>query len=511
MKNMIRHFTTEYDLYLQDESRKKGYADTISFPMSNEEVSGIVRYCSENDIMITTRSSGTGVGGGAVPFGGHIMSLERIKHLEMSSDGMSVIAGAGCSLNEINRFVNIRTGGDLFLPPDPTEGTAGVGGMVSCNSSGARTYMYGPMRNYIKRLKIVMSDGNILDIERGEFFASGRKFEFRSETGSDNDQARVLSGELPGYEMPKVKNAAGYYIKEDMDLIDLFIGAEGTLGIVTEAEFSLVEKPKYIWGIIAFFRNEENGIDFSEMVKDCDELRNSIMSVEFFDKGSLEILREKAGSSKGSGRFRIIPSEFKEAVFTELKGEAHEDMILALKRLEDLITAAGGNPDDAWCAVSGRSFEAFKELRHATPEGVNNRIAEIKKSCPAITKLGSDMSVPGKLFKETVKMYKRDLENAGLEYVMFGHIGDSHLHVNIISRNEEEYFKGKEIFAGWAEHMGMIGGSISAEHGVGKLKREFLVKMYGEKSVDEMRELKRIFDPKGLLGRDNIFLWDIVR
>ncbi|MBE6020919.1 MAG: FAD-binding oxidoreductase [Clostridiales bacterium] len=508
MKKSIRNFTNEYDLYLQDESRKTGYAETVSFPKDIEEAASTVKYCCENDVPVTVRSGGTGVGAGAVPFGGHLMSMEKIKGLKMGADGMSVIAGAGCSLNEINRFITINTGGNLFLPPDPTEGSAGAGGMVSCNSSGARTYMYGPVRNYVKRLTIILSDGKILDIERGKIFASGRNFEINGEALGGTGK---ISGKLPGYIMPKVKNAAGYYICDDMDLIDIFIGSEGTLGIVAEAEFSLIKKPENIWGIIAFFRNEENGIDFSEMVKGCDDLSNSIMSVEFFDQGSLELLREKAEASKGSGGFRIIPSEFKEAVFTELKGEAHEDMILALKRLEDLITAAGGNPDDAWCAVSGRSFEAFKELRHATPEGVNNRIAEIKKSCPAITKLGSDMSVPGKLFKETVKMYKRDLENAGLEYVMFGHIGDSHLHVNIISRNEEEYFKGKEIFAGWAEHMGMIGGSISAEHGVGKLKREFLVKMYGEKSVDEMRELKRIFDPKGLLGRDNIFLWDIVR
>ena len=91
--------------------------------------------------------------------------------------------------------------------------------------------------------------------------------------------------------------------------------------------------------------------------------------------------------------------------------------------------------------------------------------------------------------------------------MIFGHIGNDHLHVNVISRNEEEYLRGKEIYEGWARRVSELGGSVSAEHGVGKLKREFLRIMYGEKSIGEMRKLKKVFDPKGILGRDNIFLW----
>ncbi|MDO4482329.1 MAG: FAD-binding oxidoreductase [Bacillota bacterium] len=518
----FKAFTTEYDLYLQDESRKKGYAETVSFPASSEEVSRIVKQCAETGTAVTVRGSGTGVGGGAVPFGGHLMSLEKIRHLRMGTDGRSVIAGAGRSLNEINDFINRETGGKLFFPPDPTEGTASAGGMVSCNSSGARTYRYGPVRNYVKRIKAVLADGEIIEIERNRIFASGRNIciDINKEgdpvavTGAEKEppacntteEKRIIK--LPGYEMPDVKNAAGYYVRDDMDLIDLFIGAEGTLGIITEAEFLLEEKPRYIWGVISFFEKEDMGIEFSQMLKSKKKECRGIISVEFFDSGSLKILRDRKKESQKEMSSPVIPERFREAVFTEIAADSLEEMGKAVKLIEICIEKAGGNPDDAWAAGSPRSFETFKQLRHATPEGVNERIAAVKKLHPLITKLGSDMSVPEECFRETVQMYRTDLINAGLNYVMFGHIGNSHLHVNIISGNEEEYSEGKSIFMKWAENIGRMRGSISAEHGVGKLKRDFLICMYGQKSVDEMRELKKAFDPEGILGRDNIFVWN---
>lgn len=499
--DIIRKLTAEHDLHLQDESRKRGYADTISFPSGNKEISHIVRVCSEKDIPITIQGSRTGVGSGAAPFGGHVMSLERIRGLKMGENGDSVIAGAACTLKEICDFVKRETSDGYFLPPDPTERTASAGGMVSCNSSGARTYRYGAIRNYVKALRIVMADGRILEIKRGEQTADGRKGTLKFETdscgekncgGRDDD----IEVKIPEYSMPNTKNAAGYFACDNMDMIDMFIGAEGTLGVITEVEFNLVKKPALIWGAIVYFREDEKGIDFAEYMKKSGD---NIMSIEFFDRGSLQLLRDK-----GWG----IPEEFCEAVFTELKAESRDEMLENIQVLENCILKADGNPEDTWVAGSSRSFETFKELRHATPEGVNSRIAENKKKCPVITKLGSDMSVPDEAFRETVKMYKSDLKEAGLYYVMFGHIGNNHLHVNIISRNEEEYFKGKEIFGRWAEEIRKRKGSVSAEHGVGKLKRDFLIKMYGENAVDEMRAMKKSIDSKGIFGRDNIFIWN---
>ncbi|MBR2576055.1 MAG: FAD-binding oxidoreductase [Firmicutes bacterium] len=502
MDAKILPFTSEYELHLMDESKKTGHAESIAFPKTAEEAAEILRYCNDLAMPVTVQGSRTGVGGGAVPLGGMIMNLEKMKGLKSGKDGETVIAGAAVPLEEISRFVRRQSGDSLFLPPDPTETTASAGGVVCCNSSGARTFGYGAMRNFVRRITVVTADGKILDIERGRFFAKGRRFDVS--LPAKNGAPFCLELTLPSYNVPAVKNAAGYWIREDMDLIDLFIGAEGTLGVITEAEFDLAEKPPMIWGLIAFFGEEDQGVAFSESLKNTPG--HGCISIEYFDRGSLDLLQDKQREMKGTLSWHV-PEGFSEAVFLEVTAASKEEMLQRIGRIETEIRRAGGDPDDAWIAGSSRSFQSFKELRHATPESVNARIAENKKSHPGITKLGSDMSVPEGRLPETLKMYREDLRNAGLVFVIFGHIGNSHLHVNVISRNEEEYARGKQIYAGWAKAVSEMGGSVSAEHGVGKLKREFLQIMYGENGVREMRELKKVLDPKGILGRDNIFLW----
>ena len=498
----ILPFTNEYELHLMDESKKIGYADRIAFPRNAEEIAQILRICSLEESPVTVQGSRTGVGGGAVPFGGMVISLEKMKNLRAGSSGDSVIAGAAVPLEEINRFVRKMSKGTLFLPPDPTETTASAGGVVCCNSSGARTYGYGPMRGFVRRIRVVLADGKILDIPRGRYFAEGRRFSLT--IPALNGEPFRLETELPSYTVPEVKNAAGYWIRENMDLIDLFIGAEGTLGVIAEAEFSVVEKPPMVWGLIAFFPEEDQGVVFTEALKAIDD--HGCISMEYFDRGSLGLLLEKQSEMKGRLSWHV-PEGFSEAVFLEVAAEDKEHMAERIHVIEQEILHAGGDPGDAWVAASGLSFHSFKELRHATPEAVNARIAEIKKVQREITKLGSDMSVPADKLPRTLRMYREDLRKAGLDFVIFGHIGNSHLHVNVISRNKEEYDLGKSIYAGWAKTVSEMGGSVSAEHGVGKLKREFLRIMYGDDGVSEMRELKKVFDPKGILGRDNIFLW----
>ena len=132
-------------------------------------------------------------------------------------------------------------------------------------------------------------------------------------------------------------------------------------------------------------------------------------------------------------------------------------------------------------------------------------IDQRKKIDPIITKLGSDMSVPDNCLREVTEMYRRDLALEGLEYATWGHIGDNHVHVNVLPRNGEDYKRGKAMFARWAEAVTRMGGAVSAEHGVGKLKAPFLTIMYGEENIDAMRALKRAVDPRNLYGLGNMF------
>ena len=507
MKTKVLEVTNEYALYLMDESKRKGFAEKISFPESTEAVAEVVRYADIEGLKLTVQGSRTGVGGGAVPEGGLVISLEKLRGCERldrrqsgenrldscddkTDSGETLFKfGAGMRLNEIDGILKKAEGGPYFLPPDPTETTASIGGAASCNSSGARTYGYGPVRSFIEGLTVVMSDGSVLNLMRGDFSAEGRTI----------DVPGFGRAELPSYTMPDVKNAAGYYIKDGVDLVDLFIGSEGTLGIITEVVVRPVKKPSQIWGLIAFLEEEDGGLDCTDMLREEFPPLSAdlgLISMEFFDCGSLELLR-MGGTN--------LPDSAKEAVFLEICGDTVGDIINIIRRIEFCIERAGGNPSDAFVAGGERMFREFKEVRHRTPVMVNEIISSIKKTVPSVTKLGSDMAVPASIFRRTAEMYRTGLEAEGLDYVIFGHVGNCHLHCNILSRNEDEYRRGKELFAVWAGKVSSSGGSVSAEHGVGKIKKDFLLKMYGEEGVGEMKRLKNFLDPKGILGRGNIF------
>jgi D-lactate dehydrogenase (cytochrome) len=161
--------------------------------------------------------------------------------------------------------------------------------------------------------------------------------------------------------------------------------------------------------------------------------------------------------------------------------------------------------NDTWMADNQSDMEMLKTLRHAVPESVNLLIDEIKKREPEITKLGTDLAVPDDKLDEVIDLYCGDLTKYRLRHVIFGHIGNNHLHVNIIPENMRDYQTGKELYLQWARTVVKMGGTVSAEHGIGKLKRAFLLEMYGEAGVQQMRKVKKIFDPYMLLNRGCLF------
>ena len=172
------------------------------------------------------------------------------------------------------------------------------------------------------------------------------------------------------------------------------------------------------------------------------------------------------------------------------------------------MESSGGNPNFTWVAKTQSDRDKLQFFRHAVPESVNMLIDRRKKEDPVITKLGSDMSVPNEHLKDVMSVYAETLKDSGLEYASWGNIGDNHIHVNILPRNGEDYKKGKALFEKWAAIVTEMGGAVSAEHGVGKLKAPFLTIMYGENHIDEMADLKLSLDPKGLFGRGNMFSLD---
>ena len=287
-----------------------------------------------------------------------------------------------------------------------------------------------------------------------------------------------------------------------MDAIDLFIGSDGTLGIISEIEIRLLKMPPIVWGVTCFFLQEQTVLDY---VAEIRKSLTSIASMEYFDGDALEILRQQKKKGHAFAQLPEIDEMMKAAAYLELHVETEEDALDHLEKIEAIMDKSGGDAQHTWVARVDVDRDRLLFFRHAIPESVNMLIDERKKNSPGITKLGTDMAVPDKHLHRIVATYRASLKQQGLQSAVWGHIGDNHLHVNLLPNSEEEYEAGKKIYEEWAKEVTAIGGAVSAEHGVGKLKANFLQTMYGDQAIEEMRELKKQFDPNGMLGQGNLF------
>jgi D-lactate dehydrogenase (cytochrome) len=202
--------------------------------------------------------------------------LNRIKQIVHEERGGFAVVEAGVILSDLQRAVDHE---GLLYPPDPTERGCFVGGNVATNASGARTFKYGPTRNYINRLKVVLASGEVLDLRRGEVRAAHDRIRL----------GKSIEVQLPDYRMPATrKNASAYFVAPEMDAVDLFIGSEGTLGVICEVEVKLLPKPEGLLSGVVFFADEGNVLALVREVRAHVDAR----AVEFFDEESLKFLRE---------------------------------------------------------------------------------------------------------------------------------------------------------------------------------------------------------------------------
>ncbi len=510
--------------YLTDESRYgEGKADVIFFPQNEAELAAVIREANLQSTPITIAGARTGLAGGAAPRGGIVLSLERMNtlldlHYNESEMKWLLTAQPGVSLEEIRDIVEskksdqlrssspqaierfLQESADYFYPPDPTEMTAWLGGTVATNASGAASFKYGPTRHWVNRLRIVLANGDILDIQRGVYRASpARTFQIQWTDGSETEIA------LPSYSMPRCKNAAGLYIEPHMDLIDLFIGSEGILGVITEIEVILDPKPE-LMALVVFFPSEKEAIGFVEAIRSSNVDPDLL---EYFDPNAVELLRQKQQDNPGSLSVPTFPPEGRAFIFLEIAytEEALEQIMLTL---EEIANAHGTSMENSWAGTERSEIHKLKILRHAIPETVNAIIAQRKLKYPNVHKLGTDMAVPDEHLQHILQYYRDELVTAGLNFVIFGHVGDNHLHVNILPRNEEELEQGKSLYLQFAEEVVKLKGSVSAEHGIGKLKKDFLRVMLGNQGLKEIAKVKMALDPRGILNPDCMIPVDLL-
>lgn len=491
----------EIQSFLSDASYlSTGIAEQVSFPENLEEVAEVLKEATVNGKAVTVSGAGTGTVAGRIPTGGIILAtdkLSKILNISRSDYGGSAVAEAGVRLADLQRFVEAQA---LIYPPDPTERGCYLGGTIATNASGSRTFKYGPTRNYIRRLKIVLATGDILDLRRGDFKAdaSGR-------ISIPLPNGGLVRGQLPTYQMPRTrKHACGYYVAPEMDVIDLFIGSEGTLGVVVEAEVELLPKPQGILSGIVFFDSEDRLLTFAREVRSHslktrdrsqskstgDSILVDARALEYFDNNSLDFLRTK---------YDAIPEAAVGAIFCEQETNAstEKEVVADWLTIVERHRALG---DSSWFATNESDHARLREFRHALPVLMNEWFAGHKQR-----KISTDMSVPDEAFDGMLRFYHDTLRPTGLRYTVFGHIGDNHVHVNILPRDDTEAAIARDIYLRFVKQAIEVGGTLSAEHGVGKLKREYLKLMYSEQNLREMAALKRAFDPAAILGRGTMF------
>lgn len=513
----------EHADFLRDESRLTGRAERICFPAGEEEASALLAELSASGVPVTVQGAKTGISGGAVPFGGSILNLSRMTRiLRVRCDGgrFFLAVQPGVLLQEVDELLDrgeppakgwddvsarsfkaLREAGRHLFLPDPTERSASIGGMAATNASGARGYRYGQMRAHLRSLRVLLADGSAVELRRGEQRASGRAFRVTTETG------RTIEGSLPLYRMPPVKNAAGYFVEDDMDLLDLFVGSEGTLGVFTEIEVVLSPEPAVIWGIMVFLPSDKSLAPFLQATRRPPAQRGGspLAAVEYFDANTLRLLAAERDGNPAIAALPVLPQTDGPAIYLEYHASEETAAEGAVEEMTEALARSGGRPEKSWFASSRPEVQRLKSFRHALPEVVNRAIDERRKADPAISKLGTDMAVPDGHLEEALSMYDEDLRKAGLQYVKFGHIGDCHVHVNVLPESRARYDEGRALYRQWARRVVAAGGTVSAEHGIGKLKRELLAMMYGEAGIREMLDLKRCFDPAFLLGRGTMF------
>ncbi len=514
--------TDTYALYLDDESHSfDGIAEKIIFPSTEAEIASIMRSAYESGTPVTIQGGRTGLTGAAVPLGGIVLNLERMTQLSYmdfdESEGLySIAAQCGLTLEDLVEAVQSKklealkgkgtseqqrvlerflSETDTFtFPVDPTEMSAWLGGIVACNASGARTFKYGAVRPWVRRIRVVLANGDILDIQRGTVRADNGKFVI---VHSDKTEVEVT---VPSYTMPKTKNAAGLYAKPDMDLIDLFVGSEGILGVITEVELGLVILEENIMTVMAFFPSVDDAVNFVYDVR-APESPIKMDFLEYFGPHAIEMIKEKAGSA--GIKVPAMKDDTRAIIFFEFSftPDNMEELVMGL---EEILMKNNTSSESSWAGMDRSELAKMKTVRHFVPETVNGIIAQRKAQYHEVHKIGTDMAVPNEALRDYLQYYITILDEQGMEYVMWGHIGDNHIHVNMLPRNNEEVTQGMDNYMTFAKRAVELGGTVAAEHGIGKLKRAFLEVMYGQEGILEMQAVKRALDPKWLINRGNM-------
>ncbi|MYD71264.1 MAG: FAD-binding oxidoreductase [Acidobacteria bacterium] len=508
--------------YLEDAAHfPGGHAAGVARPATEADVAALVTG-GARILPVGAQSSLTG---GATPMGEVVVDMQRFDRIgRITGDEVTVEAGV-----PIATLQAALARSDRFYPPAPTFDGAFAGGVVSTNAAGAATFKYGTTRDWVRRLTVVLASGEVLDIARGETTAHPDGW-FEVETAG-----AVRRVPAPAYRMPDVvKCSAGYFAEPEMDLIDLFIGAEGTLGVVTGITFAVVMPAPRIAMVWIPLPSEAAAVALAGSLRqaalDCwrtDGVSGvDIAAIEHLDARSLQIVSEDGAARRqgiawpdGTEVALLAQMELPAgsaaatdpaSAYAEIAGALSADAAdLPLVRLCRQLAEAGVLDRTEVALPSDTRRQArLLALREAAPEGVNRRVGDAKRrSETGIAKTAADMIVPFDRFEESLALFREAFDSRRLDYAIWGHISDGNVHPNVIPRTIDDVRRGREAILDCGRAIVRLGGSPLAEHGVGRneVKQALLRQLYGDDGINAMRAVKAALDPDGVLAPGVLF------
>lgn len=481
-----------------------GHTDGVFFPRNTNEIGDILREARATKTPVSIAGNGTGLTGARIPFGGWVLATERMDRIfeigvdlkEKEKQGYAVVE-PGVTLSELKTAVSQQ---GWTYRPDPTESSCFLGATVATNASGSRSFLWGSTRQHVRGLDVVLASGDSVYLERGQVVAQADgTLDLPTSDGTLRLKLSYRKGPAT------TKNSAGYYLEPGLDAVDLFIGQEGTLGVITRVEVRLFESPASEFSGIVFFNNDEEALSWGETIKQRSRASRSrdantlqATAIEYMDEHSLDILRTSEPGETRSGP--SIPLDARAAIYFEQAVTRHQNEDRLLEDWLKTLEAQGVPAERCWLAQDARNREQLHEWRHQIPMRINERLH--RKGLP---KIGTDLAVPDSAFPELWRFYQQALKEWGGDYAVFGHLGDSHLHINLIPDNAAAVERGRAAHLAMAREAVRLGGTVSAEHGIGKSKHALLQIQLGDSGIAGLRAVKKSLDPEGILSPGNVF------
>ena len=514
----VIHDHSVLEAYLEDASgAAPGRATGLARPTDEAELAALLGVTLAERTPILVQAARTSLTAGAIPHDELVISVEKMAEIgpvEGRNGRATVRVQPGVRLDALREELAAR---GWYYPPVPTYEQAMIGGTVATNAGGAATFKYGVTRQWVQGLTVVLFNGDLLDLERGQAVAR-RDGHFRIRLSGGGE----LTVPVPDHWRPDLKKtSAGYHSAESLDLVDLFVGSEGTLGVISSVTLGLVPLPAaVVTGLVFLDRNDRALALASRLRSAATALREGtdpcgpdVRAIESIDENGLELLRA-TGEAR---RLRIdVPEGARAALLFETELSERIDNETAHRLAQQAMEGRQGSDDsglvhlfailrdhdvlDSLEIAFPEDFErarALKEFREAVPRRVSEMLRERRNACPQIKKVAGDLIVPFEHVGEMMRFYEERFRARGLEFAVWGHLSDGNLHPNALPRDAREVRAGVECVLEFAERAMRLGGCPLSEHGVGRdpLKQEILSRFVGEAALGRMREIKRSLVP----------------